>query len=119
MLAIQEDVKIGNMPKGGPELPDNELAIVSGWVGDHAPEIAAFLAQGIGLHVTSRCNWGRRNSRTSRGPGFVRGHHPVTGVGLIFVLVAILVPPCYFVESDRRMITLEPRRRDRPRRSPG
>jgi hypothetical protein len=48
MLAIQEDVKIGHMPKGGPELPDNELAIVSGWVGDHAPEIAAFLAQGIG-----------------------------------------------------------------------
>jgi hypothetical protein len=48
MLMIQEDVKTGKMPQGGPELPDNELAIVSGWVGDHAPEIAAFLAQGIG-----------------------------------------------------------------------
>jgi hypothetical protein len=48
MLAIQEDVKVGKMPKGGPELPDNELAIVSGWVGDHAPEVAAFLSQGIG-----------------------------------------------------------------------
>jgi hypothetical protein len=47
MLMVQEDVKTGKMPKGGPELPDNELAIVSGWVGDHAPEIAAFLAQGI------------------------------------------------------------------------
>jgi hypothetical protein len=48
MLAIQEDVKTGKMPQGGPELPDNELAIISGWVGDHAPEVAAFLAQGIG-----------------------------------------------------------------------
>jgi hypothetical protein len=47
MLAIQEDVKTGKMPQGGPELPDNELAIISGWVGDHAPEVAAFLAQGI------------------------------------------------------------------------
>lgn len=48
MLAVQEDVKTGHMPKDGPQLPDDELAIISGWVGDHAPEIAAFLAQGLG-----------------------------------------------------------------------
>lgn len=47
MLMVQEDVKTGKMPKGGPELPDTELSIVSGWVGEHAPEIAAFLSQGI------------------------------------------------------------------------
>lgn len=48
MLAIQEDIKTGKMPKGGPQLPDNELAEVSGWVGDHSAEVAAFLAQGLG-----------------------------------------------------------------------
>lgn len=48
MLAIQEDIKTGKMPQGGPQLPDNELAEVSGWVGDHSAEVAAFLAQGLG-----------------------------------------------------------------------